>query len=536
MSAWDALARSCPWTTPFQRPTFSRAWYSTYTHALPVLAFRMGDSGDLSAMFPLALFGNGRLSVAGAEQAEYQGWIAESGEDEFIGQALDGLASRTPAARLVLRFLPPGIPRDALDRHPRWGRRQLSRTVARGLMRTDPANTAKALKKSGNRSKMNRLRQLGPVRLDRVTHRTDLERVIDEVAAYCDVRQCAVNGVMPFHDDPLKREFCLRLLEEPGLLHATVLHVGDHLAAAHLGVASARDVALGVIAYSPFLAAHSPGKLLMLLLSERMSSEGFEYLDLTPEGSYKDRFATHSDDVEIREIFFRRFDYLRARALAASRSGAKRAILGAAGLLGLDRDTAVATGRRWGALFRRDGGSRRSRVIANPGQGVVRPSWYRLAASSARLLQVDSVLERDRVGDLQWYDLPTPGARTRQEFCRVVLNRLEIGHHLYTRVEGVRLVHVSWLTPLSEGTQPGATPMQGWILEEEFTHPAMRQTSDLVSRSVLQRSRDAGVSGGQWVYVAVPRDHRELADHLVRQGFEASDPPHSPDATAGGVS
>jgi len=531
-AAWESLESACSWTTAFQRAAFGTAWYSTYADIVtPVLVFRGDSSTALRALFPLALLADGTLVVAGAAQAEYQGWLALPDEEDFVIAALDQLKLHNAAPRLRLQFLPPGIPLGQLDGDSRWRRSLFGRKVVRNLTRLDPGETAKTLRKSGNRSKMNRLKQIGEVRLERLPDRPAMELMMDEVAAYCDLRQCAINGVMPFRDDPRKKEFHLRMMEHPGLLHATVLRVGDHIAAAHFGLASTRDVALGVIAHSPFLAAHSPGKLLLLLLGDLLAQEGFEYLDLTPEGSYKDRFATDSDEVEIREIYFRRSAYLRAAMMAAGRRQTRRAAVAVGRVMRIPEtkllDRARSLGTHLSPRQLRHVSSRTLRKLLSRWGSRSKSFLYRLPAAAARAFTADSVLTRDAIDDLCLYEPVDPAARTRREFCSQALDRLESGHHVYTFVENGQLVHHAWLINAQQlgandlGQEPLVEPHAA-ILHSTYTHPRARER-DLETRSIMQRAKEAATLGpADWVYILVPRDGGSARRNVERLGFERS--------------
>ncbi len=530
IAAWEALERECPWTTPFQRAAFSKAWYSTYADvAVPVLVLRATAEGLLRGIFPLASFDEGqRLTASGAEQAEYQGWLALPAEDDFIVAGLDRLGELLPVSRLRLQYLPPGIPLARLDRDPRWGRRLLRRTESRGLMRLDPAETARTLKKSGNRSKMNRLKQLGEVRLDRLTSRKDLEEVIDEIGAHCDVRQCAMNGVMPFRDDTRKKEFYLRLLAQPGLLHATVLRVGNLVAAAHLGVASERDVALGVIAHSPFLAAHSPGKLLLYLLSDRLAAERFEYLDLTPGGAYKDRFASHADEVEIREIYFRPRAYLKASILVRTRRTARRVALAAGRAIGLDESKVLEHGRRLKARLSLGSLRHAPRTVvtalSSRWPGRHESLFYRISAADVRNFDPVTTFTRDSVEHLKQYEPAGPADPDRQAFCRLAIERLEAGQHAYTFVENGQLRHVAWLIARQEQAasawgQPYTLEPQSAVLYDDYTHPSARRRG-LQRQSIVQRAKDAVTTwSADWVYSSVLGHNGSWRRNLERLGF-----------------
>ncbi len=61
------------------------------------------------------------------------------------------------------------------------------------------------------------------------------------------------------------------------------------------------------------------------LLGLQLSDEGIHELDLTPEGSYKDRFATHYDEASRLTVFFSVADRLRQKMMQATLQVAKRA-------------------------------------------------------------------------------------------------------------------------------------------------------------------------------------------------------------------
>lgn len=126
------------------------------------------------------------------------------------------------------------------------------------------------------------------------------------IIEHCDARH---GDSRPFQSDSRKRELYLAMMERPGLLHATVLRVGDQLVASHLGPIHGRNVSLGLIAHSPEFASHSPGKFAILYLARMLGEQGYEYLDLTPGGAYKQRFAHAWDEAPTLELFFSRLDH-----------------------------------------------------------------------------------------------------------------------------------------------------------------------------------------------------------------------------------
>jgi hypothetical protein len=118
-----------------------------------------------------------------------------------------------------------------------------------------------------------------------------------------DLRQGALTGRLPFRDDTRKETFYRSLLELDDRVHVSGLFVGDEIVAGNIGLCHSGTVEIGVFAYSPIVAAHSPGKLFLLLLAEQLHADGFEAIDLTPSGEYKERFADLTSPVHTLRVF-----------------------------------------------------------------------------------------------------------------------------------------------------------------------------------------------------------------------------------------
>ena len=116
------------------------------------------------------------------------------------------------------------------------------------------------MRKKSNKSRMNRLARHGPVEFVELTTPEELDREYDEIIAFTDFRQGAIHDICPFADDARKRAFYRELLRQPELLHVTVMRAGGKTIAAHIGLRSGRELILGIVCYSPFVAEHSPGK------------------------------------------------------------------------------------------------------------------------------------------------------------------------------------------------------------------------------------------------------------------------------------
>lgn len=279
---WKALYDSCPWATACQHPDFVLPWYALYgADFLPVVVVDECDDGTLGGLLTLALRPHGKtLTGAGDHQAEYQCWMGAPGAGSgFMTQALRVLRAQFPSADLRLKYLPPGIPLDWTGDKDGAGGLCVLRTHARPLMQIDAADMSRQRNKKNHRQNYNRLKRVGEVRFERVVEHDRFVSLFDDIRLQYDFRQAAFFRNMPFAHDPLKKPFHIAL-QKRGLLHTTVLTVGDKLAASHIGLFSkGRAIHLGINTYDPAFAAHSPGNLLLSMLGVHLVEEGVPMLD-----------------------------------------------------------------------------------------------------------------------------------------------------------------------------------------------------------------------------------------------------------------
>jgi CelD/BcsL family acetyltransferase involved in cellulose biosynthesis len=525
---WDSLYAACPWATVFQARAFAEIWYSVYTSRFePLIVLARDAAGGLLGLLALGVDRRtGELVPAGAHHAEYQAWLspAEAG-DAFIEAALDHLAGRFPGGSLSLLFLPPGAPLGWLKPPRPWTARARVRAVPRPLMTVGAGGSVEeSLRKKSNKSRINRLRKLGPLRLEVVRSRKDIEPFFERVMDSCDLRSGALFNCLPFRDDPLKAEFSLRLVDSPELAHASVLLAGDEFVAAHIGARNGSSVQLGTIAHSPFLAPHSPGKILLLLLARELGAEGFADLDLTPFGEYKDRFADHADEAYAGVVFFRQRD---ARLYDCKR----RAI----GLVkwclartGVTRETAL---RGFGRLARMVRGNKPHVLVFKLLRSLAQRVWsdkelryYRFDPADAAAMESDPRLHRDSLADLLLYRQATSADRTRSEFLADALERLGAGGHVYTATGGGRLVHYAWFSPVSgpTGTDVGSKvdyPAGSMSVWDDYTDPGCRGMG-LHQASIRTRLHDgAGLALGGGIFCSVLANNGPSRRNFERAGF-----------------
>ena len=519
---WRSLARDCPWSTALQSPEFACTWYRIYSGRYTPLILARHDGGSrLNGLLLLAVERTtGRLTFAGSHQSEYNVWLALPGDATFIAEALRRL-SELGFPAITFTYLPPATPLDWLDGE--WKERATLRAVRRPLLTVStPDAITESITKKKNRRRMEKLQAGQSLEFFELQTPEQLDEYYDEIINYCDLRQGAAHGSCPFRDDPQKRVFYRALMTHPGLLHVTVFKSGNRLLAAHIGVRNKQEVMLGIVAHSPFLAEHSPGKLHVLQLGLMLHEQGFSALDLTPGGdAYKDDRATSYDEAHVLTVFLSDKALRSHRVSAAGRSAAKSI----ARILHLDREHM--------ARLR----SIAKKALSHPFRAVrslFRLLGRRLWSSTemrlyrARAEDIDKLapknFQRDSIRDLLCYEAGAEG-RPRQSFLSDVMARLASGIHPYSMVRDNILVHYGWLTErskqsfMTEVQHPYQYPPNSAVMWDFYTHPAYRGQG-LYSQSLRQIMSDAaGIPGTEFVYIAVLADNRASRKVIEKSGF-----------------
>ncbi|KLK93357.1 hypothetical protein AA309_08400 [Microvirga vignae] len=519
--AWSELAAACPWSTIWQSWEYAETWLSVYRETYePLLVIQRDEANGLIGLLPLAIQRNtGAIVHIGSGQAEYQAWLAyETHGNSFIEEALAALGRNYPGQRLKFKYLPPGSPIDWCGAGSAWESRVILREQKRPLLALGPNSRAEeSLRKKSNKSRIHRLQRIATFRLVQLNTREELESILPTVAEYCDLRQGAINSLLPFREDPCKKEFWLRLIEKPGLVHASALMLGDSVIAAHIGPIDRSTVLLGIIAHSPFLAEHSPGKLLILLLASELGRQGFRELDLTPGGIYKDRFADHADQVYTLEIYFNRAAFVRA----------------------------IGKARLHGVLAKAFGGRRhtiakRARRIANTGvwtflSHVTRTAFHKLlrhheyniyaiSPKEVRHSDISPRLNVNCIADLLLYQPLGVADPSRTQFFLDSIEWLQAGARVYTFAEGGVLLHCAWLSNLKSSVEINsedriAPPKHACLLWNSYTHPTARDRF-LQNCSVAQRLQDAAALPDiETILVRIDADDSRAKHALEEAGF-----------------
>jgi GNAT superfamily N-acetyltransferase len=525
---WDAVHRSCPWATVFQSRAFASIWYEVYQAVYDPLLLYRERSGTVDGLLALAIDRvSGRLLTCGSPQAEYAVWIALPGDDRsFLAGALRSLWERFPGQSLSFTFLPPGSPISYIGSQavePEL-RNAILVEQPRPILILSEQAARDSLKKKSNRSRLNRLARVGPVRYAELTSRSDFEKHMADIAAYCDLRQGAVNGDCPFHDDPYKAEFFSRLSDCPELVHGSVLMAGNVLAAYHIGLRNRDEVCLGLISHSPFLAEHSPGKLLLLHLIADLADRGVARFDLTPGGEYKERFQNSHDTAYTLTFFASGGDALRARGRVFARGKIKSALSRA-------RMDPKNSEKRFRYVLGR---------LSNPTQLPIKAMrLVRKRISSAeemRFYALDPAWDPrlgvrgpqiqfavNRIQDLILYEPADADAPSRQRFLSDCLSRLGAGERVFTCADGGRLLHSAWLaervgrTPSGVGNNVNMPP-NSYVLWDSYTHPGARGHG-LQKASIRVRAEYARALGASVILVNVYADNASSRNNIEKLGF-----------------
>jgi len=440
---WTALSDRCPWSTVFQTHDFVCPWYRVFaTKYTSVVVTASDDSGELEGLLTLAWSNDSKeLLVAGTHHAEYQAWLSTpEASNAFIEAALKQLQQQFPAAgSLRFLYLPPLAPLDWIAQGRAWSKHCELVPESRPLMTVgDGSQFAAALAKKRYRARINRLNQIGPLCFEQILDPDELERIFDELVTLCDFRHGAAHGTLPFRNNSFKQPLYLALARVPGLLNITVLKLGDKIISAQINFKDRDAVMLGTLMHSPSFGEFSPGTLHMYFLGLALARRGVTTLDLTPGAGYKNRFATHNDQVHLLTLFLRWDVTLRHRM----KKTCKRAGRKLCGLVGLEPARAVD----WLSRV-----TRTARITHSPDALVTRRNAdqrrfqvYSWTADQIRKLPPSTGVVRDRLQDLLCFK-GLEGVANTMAFLKPALTKLEAGSHVFTQTENDLLLYEAWL-------------------------------------------------------------------------------------------
>lgn len=521
IAAWTELHRHSPHATAFQAPAFACAWYSAYAEEWePVIVITSRDGrGGLVGLWALAYrAADWTLVHVGAHQAEYHAWLAQPSEDAaFLATAWTAIRRDLPFRRLQCKYLPAPHLADTLA--VALGRNRVAfRRHARPLAWLDTEDIRASFAKKSNKSRFNRLKRLGALEFRRITQREELEAALDALIDFYDFRQGAVNRSVPFREDPRKRAFHLALFEAAGedlVFTATLLD--GHPIAGFWGLASGAMAHLGMLIHSPFLAEHSPGKLHVMQLSERLLEQGRTALDLTPGGdAWKERFANDHD--EVAEALLYASSMIRLReAVLESMGRAARNLLSWVRITPAQARTAVA-------LLSKASPARVVRKLRAWAGENREFRVYRADRALARRHAADPGVRCNDLADLLLFQ-PCESWQSRDSFLSAALERLEQGQSAFTiSLEG-KLAHCGWMAAqsesrMSEVEQTLAFPEGSVALYDYYTPPSFRGRG--LDRTAIGHMLWAAFQRAEtrYAYISVLADNGPSRHVIEGLGFE----------------
>jgi CelD/BcsL family acetyltransferase involved in cellulose biosynthesis len=532
---WRNLYGKCPWGTVFQSEEFVTTWYSTYRDQFaPVIVVGTTGDGELVGLFTLAVsIDSGTLEIAGTDHAEYGAWLAEPQYgNTFIESALLKLSEQFPNQSLTLSSFAPLLPLEWTKPGATWGNRCYIKLIPCGMMAIgDGSAFRERLRKKTEKYKLNCLKRLGDLRFDLIEDPEELEAIFDDIMTFANLRLKAIHNVTELESVPNKKSFYVNMMRMPRLIHATVMRLDRQIVSAQINLYNRDQVFLGIITHSPFYAKASPGALHMLMLGEELAKQGIPQFDLTPGGDYKDRYATHHDEVYVIKVFFNRIHCLQYKLKRKLADGAKTAIRRfnitseqVKDVLDSFRDWK----ERWSRLNIFDLPLGLVRTLKNSLWRVEKLHIYSCDLDRLREAPLNQAVRRDHIPDLLAYQPSETCQPAVNRFLKQALKDLESGNHVYTCVEDGRLAHYGWLIErqgrsfLTEFQQALPLSPDSVALQDFYTHSRVQGGGlcrSLLSRMLFDAAQTPGV---KQAYVCVPAENHHLRQAVEEEGLAHS--------------
>ncbi len=296
--AWKDLAQQTNHVSVFQEPEFVNPWYDEYRSTFePVLVLGVTDSQKITGIIPLAVeHGTNNLHYAGAQHVEYSGWLCDPAIDqEFILPALATIRRKIPFTRWRWQFTPPRANISWLlsEQTRRIGVHILYETLDSPLLDLhQEEKLKKVLKNKSVKSKINRLKRKGELKIERITSKDRVLQLMNQIEILVNFRHGAAHHDAAFEEDSTQKLFYQARGNYLENNHFSVLWLGEKLLAFNFGAIDNDTAYIGLTAFDPTESKHSPGVIFFIYLAKLLKEEGIRYIDLTPGGDeYKERFS-----------------------------------------------------------------------------------------------------------------------------------------------------------------------------------------------------------------------------------------------------
>jgi hypothetical protein len=444
---WDILHERCPWATVFQSRSFVTTWYNIYQSKHQPIIIKGTKGEELVGLLTLTIDSKGIITGAGTSQAEYHVWLATEDQEWFIQKAIANLLKIFPGKKINLKYAPGESPIDHIGNDVTLKKRCLIRTVKQPLLETQEEIIDKELKKKNRREKINRLKRLGNLSLERITGLEDFLSVFDEIALQFEFRKEVIYKTTFFKSDSFRKSFLLELFEH-GLLHVTVLKLNDEIIASNVGLISNNWVHLqGLNAHSPIYSKFSPGILHFLMLAKLLNKEGFAVFDLTPGAdAYKESLATNfifATEITISSVSDKLIKNFRLKVVEYLKSGALKCGIGINEIASFKRKKTFFLNRlekykKWdlpiflNGFLLKDKAYNKTRVACDTKESINDQQIFKNKVNKCSLQ------------DLMYFQ-ETPALFTRWDFLKEAMERLEQGEVCYTYSENAVLIYCLWI-------------------------------------------------------------------------------------------
>lgn len=505
LESWHQLAMVDLKDTIIQEPAFVISWYKAYETVYEPLLLLAYDPGQhLIGVMPLAINRKSqRLALAGDSQAEYNGWICKPAYNEaFLVEALITIKHTFSLRCWQWVWLPTGTdiswfesPKlKAAGVYVSW---QSQEAPLWDLH--DKDRLTKSLKNRAFRVKINRYKRRGTLKLEKITSADQLKGYLSQLAQQCDFRKEATYNVRPFEDDLNKARFLMEHINYPAANHVTVLLLNDRPLAFHYGTANQERVHLGIITYDPSESKNSPGNVLLLLLGQRLTEEGYRFFDLTAGSDlYKDRFSNRYQLLHRPSVFFSKVEHQKGKLrlfikqslmfLCKKYSDPHRMRIKIADYKEKINILRTMKSGELLKLFK---------------QALYFQQSYQLYQAEAHLLpdaEEESGLRHQRYEDLMAYKSDYP-YRNRRCLLKTALDRFLVGEEVFTQVSTDALSGFIWLKFDEKPLPLGTTGKQLQILDKGillydlfYDESAPDDVMELFLRQVLANVKKRKVS------------------------------------------
>jgi CelD/BcsL family acetyltransferase involved in cellulose biosynthesis len=302
LKQWKSLADNTAHKTVFQEPEFVSLWFHHYQQFFEsILVLGFTDSKELVGLIPLAIEKkNAILTQAGAQLAEYSGWLCSAKHsDSFLHEAFKSIKSKLTFSQWKWTYIAPGTDTTWLRSHyPKsvgiYAKFESMDSPILDLQ--DEDKLKKVLKNKSVKSKINRLKRKGELKIERITDQKRALDLMDQITNLVNFRHESAHHDAAFEDDQLQRSFYEIRSNNLKDNHFSVLWAGEKLLAFHYGYIDNDTIYIGLTAFDPTESKHSPGVIFLIYLANLLIEEGIRYIDLTPGGDeYKERFSnTHN--------------------------------------------------------------------------------------------------------------------------------------------------------------------------------------------------------------------------------------------------